>query len=123
MVTSIHKVALTSNSQETVFFASTNGSLAVLFPFETKEVSLAHQEVDFFVHLEMHMRMQNQPMSGRDHMAYRSYHGAVKNVVDGDLCEQYSTMDLAKQAILAEELDRKPVEVIKKLEDIRNRIL
>jgi splicing factor 3B subunit 3 len=69
------------------------------------------------------MRMENQPLSGRDHMAYRSYHGAVKNVVDGDLCEQFTGMDISKQVLLAEELDRKPVEVIKKLEDIKNKIL
>lgn len=69
------------------------------------------------------MRMENQPLSGRDHMAYRSYHGAVKNVVDGDLCEQFIRMDREKQNLLAEEVDRKPVEVMKKLEDIRNRIL
>jgi splicing factor 3B subunit 3 len=71
----------------------------------------------------MYMRMENQPLSGRDHMAYRSYHGAVKNVVDGDLCEQFIRMDREKQNLLAEEVDRKPVEVMKKLEDIRNRIL
>ena len=56
-------------------------------------------------------------------MAYRSYHGAVKNVIDGDLCEQFQSMEQSKQTLLAEELDRKPVEVIKKLEDIKNRIL
>jgi splicing factor 3B subunit 3 len=71
----------------------------------------------------MYMRMENQPLSGRDHMAFRSYHGAVKNVVDGDLCEQYTKMERTKQSLLAEEVDRKPVEVFKKLEDIRNRIL
>lgn len=69
------------------------------------------------------MRMESQPLSGRDHMAYRSYHGAVKNVVDGDLCEQFIRMERGKQQLLAEEVDRKPVEVLKKLEDIRNRIL
>lgn len=69
------------------------------------------------------MRMENKPLAGRDHLAYRSYHGAVKNFIDGDLCEQFKMMDLDKQEMLAEELDRQPVEVIKKLEDITNRIL
>ena len=117
VVTSLQKVSLTSTSQESIVFSTASGSLGVLFPFETKE------EVDFFVHLEMYMRMENQPLSGRDHMAYRSYHGAVKNVIDGDLCEQFQSMEQSKQTLLAEELDRKPVEVIKKLEDIKNRIL
>jgi splicing factor 3B subunit 3 len=42
-------------------------------------------------------------------------------VVDGDLCEQYNSLDYAKQKEIADELDRTPNEVAKKLEDIRNR--
>jgi len=46
----------------------------------------------------------------------------VKNVIDGDLCEQYNTLDPAKLASIADELDGKtPAEVSKKLEDIRTR--
>jgi len=42
---------------------------------------------------------------------------------DGDLCEQYALLDPSKQKSIAEELDRTPSEVLKKLEDIRNMIL
>jgi len=42
-------------------------------------------------------------------------------VIDGDLCEQYNTLDPAKKKSIAEELDRTPAEVSKKLEDIRTR--
>lgn len=45
----------------------------------------------------------------------------VQNVIDGDLCEQYNSMDPHKQKSVAEELDRTPPEVSKKLEDIRTR--
>ncbi len=44
-----------------------------------------------------------------------------KNTIDGDLCEMFSAMDPAKQKSVAEELDRTPSEVSKKLEDIRTR--
>jgi len=44
-------------------------------------------------------------------------------VIDGDLCEQFVTLDLSKQKTIAEELDRTPSEVMKKLEDIRNMVL
>ena len=71
--------------------------------------------------LEMHMRAENPPLAGRDHLSYRSYYFPVKNVLDGDLCEQYNTLDPAKQKSIAEELDRTPAEVSKKLEDIRTR--
>ena len=45
----------------------------------------------------------------------------MKNVIDGDLCEQYNNLEAAKQKSIAEELDRTPAEVAKKLEDIRTR--
>jgi splicing factor 3B subunit 3 len=47
----------------------------------------------------------------------------VKDVIDGDLCETYSSLNFAKQKEIAAELDRNPAEVIKKLEDMRNRVL
>ena len=46
---------------------------------------------------------------------------ALQNVIDGDLCEQFNSMDPHKQKSVAEELDRTPPEVSKKLEDIRTR--
>lgn len=102
------------------------------------------QDHDFFQHLEMHMRSEFPPLCGRDHLSFRSYYFPVKvgtcgccppasspgntpescfvqNVIDGDLCEQYNSMDPHKQKSVAEELDRTPPEVSKKLEDIRTR--
>ena len=81
----------------------------------------SHEDHDFFQHLEMHMRAENPPICGRDHLSYRSYYYPVKHVIDGDLCEQYNTLDASKQKNIAEELDRLPADVSKKLEDIRTR--
>lgn len=69
------------------------------------------------------MRSELPPLSGRDHLAYRSYYFPVKDVIDGDLCEQYSMLPAEKQKAIAEELERTPGEVLKKLEVIRNSIL
>lgn len=44
-----------------------------------------------------------------------------QNVIDGDLCEQFNSMEPNKQKNVSEELDRTPPEVSKKLEDIRTR--
>lgn len=43
--------------------------------------------------------------------------------MDGDLCAQFPAAPAAKQKTIAEELDRTGGEVLKKLEDIRNKIL
>ena len=87
----------------------------MLVPFTSKE------DIDFFQHLEMHLRQEYQTLSGRDHLTFRSYYFPVKSVVDGDLCEQFNTIDPMKRNSIAEELDRTATEVSKKLEDIRTR--
>jgi splicing factor 3B subunit 3 len=81
------------------------------------------QDKDFFIHLEMHMRQEHPPLAGRDHMAYRSAYFPVREVIDGDLCSQFSALPLAKQQAIAQELDRTPGEVLKKLEERRNAII
>lgn len=44
-----------------------------------------------------------------------------QNVIDGDLCEQFNSLDVGKQKAIAGDLERSPAEVSKKLEDIRTR--
>lgn len=54
---------------------------------------------------------------------FRSIYAPVKDVIDGDLCQMFSSLELNKQRILADELDRTPNEVLKKIESLRNKIL
>ncbi|XP_041454039.1 splicing factor 3B subunit 3-like [Lytechinus variegatus] len=114
-VLSLQKATLIPGGSESVVYTTLSGAIGVLVPFTS------HEDHDFFQHLEMHMRSEYAPLCGRDHLSYRSYYYPVKNVIDGDLCEQYNSMDLSKQRTVAEELDRNPSEVSKKLEDIRTR--
>lgn len=44
-------------------------------------------------------------------------------MIDGDLCEQFPTLPPDLQRKIADELDRTPGEILKKLEDIRNKII
>uniref|UniRef100_A0A4W5MA66 RSE1/DDB1/CPSF1 C-terminal domain-containing protein n=1 Tax=Hucho hucho TaxID=62062 RepID=A0A4W5MA66_9TELE len=67
----------------------------------------------------MHMHSEFPPLCGRDHLRFRSYYFPVKNVIDGDLCEQFNSTDPHKQKSVAEELDRTLPEVSKKMEDIQ----
>ena len=36
------------------------------------------QDIDFFQHLEMHLRAEQPSLCGRDHLSYRSYYMPVK---------------------------------------------
>ena len=44
-------------------------------------------------------------------------------MIDGDLCEAFASLPAAKQRGMAEDLGKTVGEVIKKLEDLRARIL
>jgi splicing factor 3B subunit 3 len=45
-----------------------------------------------------------------------------QSVLDGDLCETFARLPFAKQKTVATALDRTPAEVLRKLEDLRNKI-
>jgi splicing factor 3B subunit 3 len=102
---------------EAIVYATITGRIGALIPFESRE------DVDFATHLEMFMRQEAPPLCGRDHLSFRSYFIPVKDVVDGDYCEQFGLLSPAQQLKVAQDLDRTPLEVLKKLEDIRNRLL
>lgn len=107
-VTWLQKVTLIPGGAESLLYTTLSGTVGVLVPFTS------HEDHDFFQHLEMHMRSENPPLCGRDHLSFRSYYYPVKNVIDGDLCEQYNSLEPAKQKSIAGDLDRTPAEVSKK---------
>ena len=112
-VLSLQKCTLIPGLSEALLYTTLSGSIGILVPFTSSE------DQEFFTHLEMHLRSEAPPLSGRDHLSFRSYYVPSKNVIDGDLCEQYNSLDVGKQKSIAEELERVPAEVSKKLEDIR----
>lgn len=114
-VTMLQKCTLIPGGNECLVYATLSGRIGAMLPFTSRE------DREFFQHLELHMRTEMPPLSGRDHISYRSSFAPVRNVIDGDMCEQYNAMSWDKQKEIAEELDRTPSEVSKKLEDIRNR--
>lgn len=144
IVMSMQKATLIPGGSESLIYTTISGAIGALVPFTNRE------DYDFFQHLEMHMRNESPPLCGRDHLSYRSYYYPVKvrlwfslfsitlsfsvklailiyeccysqNIMDGDLCEQYTSLDLARQKSIASDLGRTPTEVAKKLEDIRTR--
>ncbi|KUI65719.1 Pre-mRNA-splicing factor rse1 [Cytospora mali] len=113
--TSICKTSLVVGGQEVLLWGGIQGTIGVLIPFVSRE------DVDFFQSLEQHMRAEDPPLAGRDHLMYRGYYAPVKGVIDGDLCERYSLLPNDKKAMIAGELDRSVREVERKLSDIRTR--
>lgn len=115
VVMALQKATLIPGGSESLVYTTLSGGIGMLVPFT------AHEDHEFFQHLEMYMRAELPPLCGRDHLSFRSYYYPVRNVIDGDLCEMFNALDAVKQKSVAEELDRTPSEVSKKLEDIRTR--
>ncbi|MEW5303982.1 MAG: hypothetical protein WDW36_006625 [Sanguina aurantia] len=116
-ITSLQRAAMQPGGQEVIIYSTVSGSIGALYPFNSRD------EVDFFSHLEMHMRQDHAPLCGRDHLAFRSAYFPVKDVIDGDLCSQFASIPAAKQKSIAESMESTVGQVLKKLEDIRNAII
>lgn len=114
--TSMTKTSLVAGGRDVLFWSGLQGTLGILVPFVSRE------DVDFFQNLEGHMRTEDPPLTGRDHLAYRSYYAPVKSVIDGDLCERFSLLKRDLKERIAAELDRSVREVERKISDMRTRV-
>jgi hypothetical protein len=72
LISSLQKASLIPGGGECILYGTIMGSIGALHAFTSRD------DVDFFSHLEMHMRQDNPPLCGRDHMAYRSAYFPVK---------------------------------------------
>lgn len=107
--TSITKTSLVVGGQDILMWSGIMGTIGVFIPFVSREDS------DFFQSLEQHLRTEDGPLAGRDHLMYRSYYAPVKGVIDGDLCERYTLLPNDKKLMIAGELDRSVREIERKL--------
>ncbi|KAI9823099.1 MAG: pre-mRNA-splicing factor rse1 [Sarea resinae] len=114
--TSVHKTQLVAGGRDILLWSGLQGTLGILVPFVGRE------DVDFFQTLEQHLRSEEPPLAGRDHLIYRSYYVPVKGVIDGDLCERYTLLPNDKKAMIAGELDRSVREIERKISDMRTRV-
>lgn len=69
---SLQKATLIPGGNESLVYTTLSGTVGVFVPFTS------HENQDFFQNLEMHMRAENPPICGRDHLSFRSYYYPVK---------------------------------------------
>ena len=123
--TTIQKTQLVAGGRDILVWSGLQGTLGILVPFVSRE------DVDFFQTLEQHLRSEDAPLAGRDHLIYRSYYVPVKGIIDGDrkscsitsgglvlsliVCERYALLPNDKKAMIAGELDRSVREIERKV--------
>ncbi|KAH6653906.1 Pre-mRNA-splicing factor rse-1 [Truncatella angustata] len=113
--TSISKTNLVVGGQDVLLWSGIQGTVGVFIPLVSRE------DADFFQSLESHLRNEDPPLAGRDHLIYRGYYVPVKGVIDGDLCEKFTLLPNDKKQMIAGELDRSVREIERKISDIRTR--
>ncbi len=107
--TSILKTSLVAGGRDVLLWSGLQGTLGIFVPFVGRE------DVDFFQSLEGHLRTEDPPLAGRDHLIYRSYYVPVKGTIDGDLCERFLVLGRDVKERIAAELDRSVREVERKI--------
>ncbi|OTA68782.1 hypothetical protein K449DRAFT_451182 [Hypoxylon sp. EC38] len=107
--TSINKTNLTVGGQDILIWTGLQGTIGAFIPF------VAREDADFFQTLETHMRSEDPPLTGRDHLMYRGYYAPVKGVIDGDLCERYVLLPNDKKQMIASEFGRSMREMERKI--------
>ncbi|PSN74588.1 hypothetical protein BS50DRAFT_511641 [Corynespora cassiicola Philippines] len=91
----VQKTQLLSGSDSVIFWAGLQGTLGAMIPFTSR------RQHKMFQQLELLLRSHDKPVSGRDHLAFRSYYSPVKGVIDGDLIERYLVLGADQRQSLA----------------------
>lgn len=95
---SIQRTVLISGGERVIFWAGLQGTLGALIPFSSR------RQHKMFQQLELQLRSDDKPLSGRDHLAYRSYFTPVKSVIDGDLIERFLVLSRDKRESIVGQL-------------------
>lgn len=108
---SIQKTHLLYGGEKVVFWAGLQGTLGVMIPF------ISRHNFKMFQQLELALRgdKDNKMVSGRDHLAFRSYYQPVKSVIDGDLVETFLTLGRDEQERIVGSMTTNPS--VEKVED------
>ncbi|KAL6706046.1 pre-mRNA-splicing factor rse1 [Coniothyrium glycines] len=95
---SIQKTVLLSGGERIILWAGLQGTLGALIPFTSR------RQHKMFQQLELQLRSDDKPLSGRDHLAYRSYFTPVKSMIDGDLIERFLVLPRDKRESIAAQI-------------------
>jgi len=117
VVTSIQRTSLTLGRAECILYTTISGSIGALIPFTVKE------DFEFFQTLEMHLRSEDPPLCGRDHLSFCSSYFPIRNIIDGDMCERFLALDPKKQQKISEEMDRQAGEISLQIDQMIERII
>lgn len=113
IITNMKKLKLVPGTPGVIVYTTILGSIGIFMPIVNRS------DVEFFSLLEMHLRKECPPLSGRDHLEYRSSFHPCRNTIDGDLLESFISLPQSKQEEIAQDLGTDVLEISKKIEMLR----
>lgn len=106
---SIQKTSIIAGGEKVILWAGLQGTIGVMIPFQSRSGMKKLQK------LELLMRVEDAPKSGRDHLSYRSYYTPVKNVIDGDLIERFLLLPFDKKQAIAAQVPKSDLQELEEL--------
>lgn len=113
----MQKTTLIPGGDEVILYGTIFGTIGALLPLPSRDT--LHQ----MIHIEMFLRKQEPSLVGRDVLSWRSAYTPMKGVVDGNLCESFSSIAQEKQEEIANGLGVSVSAIIQKMEELRSRIM
>lgn len=114
IVVKLQKCSFTVGGRDIIVYTGLQGTLGALIPVITRS------DIKFFSALEKQMREFFTDLSGRMHYSYRGYYQPAKNVIDGDLIENFKALSQEDQQSIAEAVGKTVREINKKIYEIRS---
>ena len=105
------------SGDEMVLAGTLGGSLRVFIPI------FSRKKLRILLRLEAALAETATGFLDRDHSSFRSSVLPRKSVIDGDLCELYSSQNIASKSKICGALGCQVVDIDRIVEDIRNQIV
>ncbi|KAI3638541.1 hypothetical protein MIR68_003039 [Amoeboaphelidium protococcarum] len=116
IITSMQFIPLLAGGRQVIVYVTIQGEIGIFIPF-------AHgEDVELFQELELILRNEFIPLSGYDHLRYRSTYLPVKRVIDGRLIEQFNTLPYDRRAEIGQDFDRQVSDISRQVELLKTRV-
>ena len=141
-VLAFDKIALVANATPSLLYFTLGGSIHALIPLASRSELFFFQKLelllrDYFTKgtdRPLHSSASSQDgsgglsalhslgilgLAGNEHVRYRSSFQPVRNCIDGSLIQAFGTLSSGVQHAIAHELDLKPSQILRKIDDFR----
>ncbi|KAI3654555.1 hypothetical protein MP228_000609 [Amoeboaphelidium protococcarum] len=116
IITSMQFIPLLAGGRQVVVYVTIQGEIGMFIPFAQGE------DVELFQELELILRNEFIPLSGYDHLRYRSTYLPVKRVIDGRLIEQFNALPYDRRAEIGQDFDRQLSDISRQIELLKTRV-